>query len=221
MSTLVLRCGDVPVPIALASLELITTQSIPTMEEIDQFTPLLDATTQPRLIVLGSDGALAAVLTGFMRSERLHVEIGYVPTDKSPASRIYKTGTGSAAATKVLEGKATPMPLIRDDTGTVLVGAAVIAGQGGSTLEGEAYVDDDRMFSGVAAAVHVAPTAGLPGLRSYVDRGRTLRTKRWLSGRAMQLGTPGAIVTRDGVRSHRVVTRSTFYRHSDEWLLVV
>ena len=156
-----------------------------------------------------------------MRSDRLSVEIGYVPSEKSPASRIYRTGTGSAAAAKALNGTPTPVPLIRDDTGTVLVGSAVIAGEGGTSIIGEAYVDDRRMFNGTVAAVHVAPTATMPGLRAYVDRGRTLRTRKWVAGRAMQLGTPGAVITRDSVRSHRVVTRSTFYRHSDEWLLVV
>jgi hypothetical protein len=34
------------------------------------------------------------------------------------------------------------------------------------------------------------------------------------------LGTTGAIVIRDGVPAARPVRRSTFYRHTEGWLLV-
>jgi hypothetical protein len=44
--------------------------------------------------------------------------------------------------------------------------------------------------------------------------------RRWVTGRAAQLGTTGAVVTRDGVAGQRPVKRSTFYRHTKGWLLV-
>jgi hypothetical protein len=44
--------------------------------------------------------------------------------------------------------------------------------------------------------------------------------RRWVSGRAAQLGTTGALVVRDGVCGTRTVKRSTFYRHIEDWLLV-
>ena len=47
--------------------------------------------------MLGDDAALAAVLTRLMRTERLHVELGYVPVEQSDGSRAYQTGTGAAA----------------------------------------------------------------------------------------------------------------------------
>ncbi|MET8774127.1 hypothetical protein AB0H49_19195 [Nocardia sp. NPDC050713] len=218
MSTHVLRCDGAPVPIALAALPTTVTAAIPDTAVIDELLPVLAADSLPRLIVLGEDAALAAVLTHLMRTERLHVEIGYVPIDKTYGSRAYQTGTGNAAAKRAIEGKARETPLIRDDTGKVLVGRATITGPEGGKLEGEAYVDDTQLFSGKVTAMHISPTLHMPGVRATVRKG--LRKRRWVEGRAAQLGTPGAVVTRDGILTERTVPRSTFYRHNETWLLV-
>ncbi|MFF0528409.1 hypothetical protein ACFYT3_08460 [Nocardia amikacinitolerans] len=218
MSTHVLRCDGAPVPIALAALPTTQTAAIPDTAVIDELLPVLAADSLPRLIVLGEDAALAAVLTHLMRTERLHVEIGYVPIDKTYGSRAYQTGTGNAAAKRAIEGKARATPLIRDDTGKVLVGRATITGPEGGKLEGEAYVDDIQLFSGKVTAMHISPTLHMPGVRATVRKG--LRKRRWVEGRAAQLGTPGAVVTRDGILTERTVPRSTFYRHNETWLLV-
>ncbi|PRC41933.1 peptidase M50, partial [Mycobacterium sp. ITM-2017-0098] len=55
--------------------------------------------------------------------------------------------------------------------------------------------------------------------RAGVVSGRG-RPRRWVSGRAAQLGTTGAIVVRDGEQLPRPVRRSTFYRHTEGWLRV-
>jgi hypothetical protein len=47
-----------------------------------------------------------------------------------------------------------------------------------------------------------------------------MRPRRWVTGRAVQLGTTGALVVRDGVAAPRPVRRSTFYRHTQGWLAV-
>jgi hypothetical protein len=86
-------------------------------------------------------------------------------------------------------------------------------------LHGEAVVDDTTLFDGDVGWVRVEPTAVMPGLRAAVVTGRGDR-KRWVSGRAAQLGTTGARVVRDGVPDGRTVKRSTFYRHVKGWLLV-
>ncbi|MGK8511445.1 hypothetical protein ACRS5S_26620 [Nocardia asiatica] len=218
MSTHVLRCDGAPVPIALAALPTTQTAAVPDPAVIDELLPVLAADSLPRLIVLGEDAALAAVLTHLMRTERLHVEIGYVPVERTYGSRAYQTGTGNAAAKRAIEGRAVETPLVRDDTGKVLAGRAVITGLGGDKLEGEAYVDDTLLFSGIVTAMHVSPCLEPPGVRATVRKG--FRKRRWVEGRAAQLGTPGAIVTRDGVRADRPVPRSTFYRHHEPWLLV-
>ncbi|MFC8526492.1 hypothetical protein [Nocardia sp. NPDC057227] len=218
MSTHVLRCADAPVPIALASQPTTQTDPVPAKSLVDELLPVLATDSKPRLIVLGADAALAAVLTHLMRTERLHVEIGYVPVDKTYGSRAYQTGTGNAAAKRALEGKAAEAPLIRDDTGTVLVGRATLTGPDGGALEGEVYVDEERLFTGTVPALLVSPSIEEPGVRACVRR--RFRRRRWLEGRAAQLGTPGAVVTRDGIPNDRVVKRASFYRHHEPWLLV-
>jgi hypothetical protein len=218
LSTHVLRCNGAPVPIALASLPTTQTAAIPTPANIDELLPVLAADSLPRLIVLGEDAGLAAVLTHLLRTTRLHVEIGYVPVDRTYGSRAYQTGTGSAAAKRALKGKPKPTPLIRDDTGKVLVGRATVTGPGGAGLEGEGYVDETPLFSGKVAALHISPTLEMPGVRATVLR--RLRRRRWVAGRAVQLGTPGAVVTRDGIADDHTVPRSSFYRHNEPWLLV-
>ena len=65
--------------------------------------------------------------------------------------------------------------------------------------------------------MRIEPTPQLPGLRASALTGR-MRPRRWVTGRAAQLGTTGALVVRDGVPAPRPVRRSTFYRHTQGWL---
>lgn len=218
LSTRVLRCADSPVPIALAAAPTTQTAAVPDTTLIDELLPVLAADSLPRLIVLGGDAALAAVLTHLMRTERLHVEVGFVPVENTYAADAYQLGTGNSAARRALQGTAEKVPLIRDDTGTVLVGRAKITGVDGALLTGEAYVDETRLFSGDVRAMFVSPTLEMPGVRACVPR--RFRRRRWITGRAAQLGTPGAVITRDGVPSEKTVPRSSFYRHHEPWLLV-
>jgi hypothetical protein len=157
-----------------------------------------------RLIVVGSDADLAAVLTTLLRAEKLDVEIGFV---------AHRRG-----ARRAVSGNAQRVPLIRDDTGQAIVGAATWRGVDGP-LHGEAVVDDTTLFDGDVAAVRIEPTGVMPGLRAAVLTGRG-RPRRWVAGRAAQLGTTGAVVVRDGFAAPRPVRRSTFYRHVKGWLLV-
>ncbi|KMO72615.1 hypothetical protein MOBUDSM44075_03958 [Mycolicibacterium obuense] len=75
------------------------------------------------------------------------------------------------------------------------------------------------LFDGEVTGVRVEPTRQLPGLRAAVETGRW-RPRRWVAGRAAQLGTTGAQVVRDGAPGPRPVRRSTFYRHTQGWLRV-
>lgn len=161
-----------------------------------------------RVIVLGSpanpDADLAAVLTRLIRSDLLDVEVAPV------GSWLGARRAVSAAARRV--------PLIRDETGTALVGSALwLPPEGAQSVQGEGVVDDVVLFDGEVAAVRIEPTPDLPGLRAAVLRGPR---RRWVSGRAAQLGTTGARVVRDGVPGQRSVKRSTFYRHTTGWLRV-
>ena len=156
-----------------------------------------------RLIVVGSDADLAAVLTRLLRADRLDVEVGHA--------------TGWRTARRARGGTPRRVPLIRDETGHVVTGSAEWRGENGAALRGEAVVDDTWLFDGEVSGVRIEPTQAMPGLRARVTgRGR----QRWVAGRAAQLGTTGALVIRDGVLAQRSVRRSTFYRHTDGWLLV-
>jgi hypothetical protein len=160
-----------------------------------------------RVVVVGSDADLAAVLTRLLRSDRLDVEVGHVrrPWDAHPARTR----------------EAQRVPLIRDETGTVIVRAAywLPPDQNARTIHGEAVTDDTLLFDGEVSGVRIQPTRTMPGLRASVLTNR-MRPKRWVTGRAAQLGTDAALVVRDGVPAPRPVRRSTFYRHTEGWLLV-
>ena len=164
-----------------------------------------------RVAVLGSDADLAAVLTRLMRSELLDVEVAHV---RDGPRRWWD-------ARQVIVGTARRVPLIRDDTGTVVVGSATwLPPDRAAALHGEAVVDDAVLFDGDVAGVRVEPTATLPGLRARVLRTGVLSRGPWISGRAAQLGTTGVRVMRDGVPAGRELRRSTFYRHTTGWLRV-
>jgi hypothetical protein len=179
-----------------------------------------------RIVVVGTDKDLAAVLTTLLKTEKLGVEVAFVPRRRTAATRAYGLPTGRRAARAALAHTATRVPLIRDDSGRALVGAGLWVGEPGpekgaspSTLHGEAVVDDTVLFDGEATAVRIEPIGMMPGLRATVLSSR-LRPKRWVTGRAAQLGTTGAFVVRDGDPSTRAVRRSTFYRHTEGWLAV-
>jgi hypothetical protein len=160
-----------------------------------------------RVVVVGSDTDLAAVLTRLLRVDRLDVEVGHV---RRPWN-----------ARRARTGEAQRVPLIRDETGTVIVRAAywLPPDQNARTIRGEAVTDDTLLFDGEVTGVRIEPTPTMPGLRASVLSGR-MRPKRWVTGRAAQLGTDAALVVRDGVPAPRPVRRSTFYRHTEGWLLV-
>ena len=184
---------------------------------------LLDALAprHRRLVVVGDDADLAAVLTGLLHTDRLDVEVGYAPPTRTRGTRAYGLSAGLRAARRARHGTARRVPLIRDDTGSVIVGRAgwlPAESMIPAMIRGEAIVDDTVLFDGAAAAVWIEPTLAPPGLRACVPDGRPWR--RWVAGRAAQLGTTGAAVVRDGIAAPRTVRRSTFYRNVEGWLLV-
>jgi hypothetical protein len=189
----VLLFGDRRLPRALAGL---------TVRRPDDIDAVIAATR--RLIVVGSDAELASVLTRLLRLDRLDVEVGHVPR--------------RLGARRARDGTARRVPLIRDETGHVIVAAAEWRGDVGA-LHGEAVIDDTVLFDGDVPGVRIEPTPTMPGLRAAVLSGRG-RPRRWVTGRAAQLGTTEARVIRDGIRAPRPVKRSTFYRHTEGWLRV-
>jgi hypothetical protein len=182
----------------------------------------IDAVIGPyrRLVVVGADADLAAVLSRLLRAERLDVEVAFVPRRRTSATRVYRLPAGRRAARRARLGTARRVTLIRDETGAVIVGRAGWLPPGDrQPLHGEAVVDDTPLFDGDVAGVRIEPTLAVPGLRASLDGAHRL-WRRWLPGRAVQLGSTGVVVVRDGVRAARSARRSTFYRHVEGWILV-
>ena len=146
--------------------------------------------------------------------------MAYAPRRRTPATRIYRLPAGRRAARRAVSGSAARVTLIRDETGAVIVGRARWLADGDAQpLHGEAVVDDTQLFDGDVAGVRIEPTLDVPGLRASLDGAHRV-WRRWLPGRAVQLGCTGVVVVRDGVRAARSARRSTFYRHVEGWLLV-
>jgi hypothetical protein len=221
-----------------ASVALLTcTDGLPARADVD---PLLTGSVR-RIVVEGTDAGLAAVLVRLLRRDRLDVELAYVPTDRrSAAARLWALPHGAAAVELARDGTARPAPLVRDDTGGVLVGRGEIG-----AVHGEAYCDGLLVLRGSARRLVVTPwpdAAPSPGgIDAPAPAGVAVRASHWGTlpdgrdrpvpptartgrgaalGRAVQLGCLPATVVHDGVAHPRTVTRWAWYRHVADWLLV-
>ena len=176
-----------------------------------------------RLVVAGDDADLAAVLQRLLRSDRLDVELAYLPARRSDAAKTWGLPSDAALA---FEGKASSVPLVRDDSGGVLVGRGEVRG-----IRGECYCDDVLVLRGSAPRLVVAP--GLGGVAVRAGRmGRlpdgavhpvpptATKGRGSAVGRTAQLGGEPMTVITDGVAHPRQVRRWTWYRHTTDWLLV-
>lgn len=129
-----------------------------------------------RVIVSGTDAALAAVLTRAMRADYLWAEIAYVPADPhSPASVCWGLAPfGAAEATTfAVEAPVAPAACVRNDTGDVIAGSASIyRGDGAGEFVGEVVVDSHTLIYNERAAARffgqfgarLVPTMDAPGI---------------------------------------------------------
>jgi hypothetical protein len=189
--------------------------------------PVLAEHEPRRVVVAGTDADLAAVLQRLLRTGRLGTEVAYLPVARSsPVARTWGLPTGRAAATLALGGSAAAVPLVRDDSGGVLVGRGAVRG-----LVGEAYCDGHLVLRGATPWLVAMPVDG--GIAVHAGRGRRRPDGRMRPvaprapagrgsalGRAVQLGGEPCTVESDGVAHPREVRRWAWYRHTDDWLLV-
>ncbi|OLF13263.1 hypothetical protein [Actinophytocola xanthii] len=219
MGALILGCGGAVTSADWAILAATTgslvreTPATPGRADLD---PLLKGLSGEDVVVHGSDADLAAVVLRLLRLDRLDVRVGYVPTSPtSPVARLWRLPADRVRA--ALAGSAHPVPLIRDDVGGVLLGLGVLA-----PVNGTVFCDDAVPLRGTAKRVEVAPDpAGGPGLSVTVVRRAFLRDRRhtW-TGRAVQFGSDPVVPVRDGVPHPRPMTRWTWYRHTQDLLVV-
>jgi hypothetical protein len=181
----------------------------------------IDELLTGRVLVVGDDADLAAVVLRLLRRDRLgSVELAFRPAAATAATRLWGLPHGeltASALTALAEAPAVPVPLVRDDNGGVLVGTGRL-----EPVRGAVYVDEHKVLGGDALRVEVTPDA-VRGVRvTVVRRGRLPWTTRssTTTGRAVQIGTRPTTVTRDGVPHPREMDRWTWYRHTQPLLLV-
>lgn len=95
-----------------------------------------------RVVVVGSDAALSAVLTRAMRADFLWVEFGYVPVEPSPAATNWALPVGAGAFPLAVHGAVNPAPLIRSDRGLAVAGSALLEDFAHGEYTGEIIVDN-------------------------------------------------------------------------------
>ncbi len=215
-------------------------QARPDVEHLGQPQPAPQQPAEPwRIIVVGSDAALSAVLSRLMKIDALWAEIGFVPTDPdSVAARNFGIPTEPTAAWRLAcYGSPRPSCLIRDDKGSVIAGHATISDPEDLQLVGEIIVDDARLHHnenhsparrGLFGA-RVVPMVDAPGIAAVrLSTSLAPARGRWwlrrstagerdasslLTGRAVQAGGPQLRVSIDGVARPKPVEAVTFYRH--------
>lgn len=184
----------------------------PGKAEID---PLLAAHPDVPLIVTGTDADLSAVVVRLLRKGKLAgTPVGLVPVGPSEAARRWCLPAEADRALEVASSAPPrPVPLVRDDAGGVLVGKGTFG-----ALRGMAYCDDTLALRGPARLIEVRPDREL-GLVVRVRRGR-LKGVETFAARAFQLACAPARPTSDGVVHPRPVERWTWYRHTEDLLLI-
>ena len=202
-----------------------------------------EVTERVRLIVHGSDAALATIVAKLMRIDALWVQVAFIPLfpDTSPVARnwgLLPDANPEQHLQFALESAVRPTTLIRDDHGQVVLGAAEITGPNGASGEmiGEAIVDSSVLYnydpqraqmSAFTHGLRMMPTMGAPGLVAVPLPAPENKKGGWwtrwrrkeniqppvLEGRALQTGGVDLQVTRDGLAHPRALKSVTFYRH--------
>jgi hypothetical protein len=208
----------------LVDREGVTVHVLPARPGKDDVDPLLvdvgPAAGHDRVVVIGDDPDLAAVVLRLLRTERLaDVPVGFVPmSEDSEVAVTWDLPTDRGRALDVaLSAEPDRVPLIRDDNGGVLVGLGRIG-----PLRGVVYCDDSRILRGPAKVVRVVPHAADGGgiEVSVAHRGLFNRRQRISHGRAVEIGCLPTRVIKDGIRHDRPVKRWNWYRHTEDLRLI-
>lgn len=232
MTTTALSCGNVeretrPVDTDVRWFDLPAT---PARTEVD---PLIKEATG-RIVVHGTDSDLATVVLRVLRKERLaELSIGYIPVGKSAVANLWGIPVGGFA--QALREPARATPLIRDDSGGVLLGHGAI-----EPITGQVYCDDRMLLNGPALGliatpdpraeplskptddpIATQPPPPMDGVIATVTRRGMLRRKRLSArGRAVQASCEEATVVHDGITHPRGAQRWAWYRHTRDLLFV-
>ena len=163
------------------------------------------------LVVRGPVPALAGALAALQAAGRTaDVPVSWEPADDAPSRGLARDlGIGS--------GGERELSLVRDDHGGVLLqhGRYEAAERGrlplAARLGVQAHHDDARVADGMVARIDVRPDWRAVDTIRVVVSPQLMRPPRRSTGRALQLASDPAQVTRDGVVYPRPVSRWTWY----------
>lgn len=220
MGGLVLACGSHTPQSLAGDDEVIRLPATPGKRDVD---PLLaEHGTEQHWIVAGTDADLAAVVLRLLRKERLATtRVGFVPSERDSAfARRWAIPTAvDDALALARDGEVRPVPLLRDDSGGVLLGKGRIA-----PVRAAVYCDEHLLLHGRARSIEVTPSGPeQAGIVARLVSPGLLRRTRTRTSRAVQLGcAPDSPVapTVDGVTRQRAVQRWTWYRHTEDLRLI-
>lgn len=174
-----------------------------------------------RVVVVGTDAALAAVVTRLMRIDALWIGVGFVPAGDTGASVVAQNwqlpaqdAPSLAALNFAMTAPLRPTSIVRDDAGIVTLGSAEIF-HPGTELVGEVIVDSETLFMNESAArwegragafgVRLVPTVEEPGLAATrlltpstwdeESTGRTLRRRLFRQNLAPGEVDPSAVLS--------------------------
>ncbi|MGY1801801.1 hypothetical protein ACI78T_00790 [Blastococcus sp. SYSU D00922] len=163
------------------------------------------------LRVRGPVAGLAAVLTVLLKAQRTaQVPVAWEPAgDKASLALARDIGVGT--------GGPRDLCLVRDDHGGVLLhhGRVEAAGDGRRSLSRriglQAHHDDIKVADGEITRIDVRPDWRAVDTIGVTVMLQPLRPTRQTSGRALQIASDPARITRDGVPFPRPVHRWTWY----------
>lgn len=163
------------------------------------------------LRVRGPVAGLAAVLTVLLKAQRTaRVPVAWEPAgDKASLALALDIGVGT--------GEPRDLCLVRDDHGGVLLhhGRVEAAGDGRRSLSRriglQAHHDDIKVADGEITRIDVRPDWRAVDTIGVTVMLQPLRPTRQTSGRALQIASDPARITRDGVPFPRPVHRWTWY----------
>lgn len=173
----------------------------------------IDPALTDRVVVVGDDADLAAVVLRLLRKDLLgQVVLGFVPVAAGPVSARFGLPIGAAAVPIALDGDERGVVLVRDDVGGVLLAEGRIA-----PVSGPVYVDEHRLDDIPTPELLVRPhdPTGVTVTATRRRRFGLGRPGTTLTGRATQIAGPGMRIIRDGVPYPREMDRWTWYRHTE------
>jgi hypothetical protein len=223
MGATVLACGradGVLTSVVLSDRPDVTVHRVPAQPGRTDVDHLLDQVGEDtdRLVVVGEDADLAAVVLRVLRTNRLaHTSVGFAPLSvNSAAAEVWGLPrNGDRALEFALTAEPRRVPLVRDGNGGVLIGRGRIG-----PLRGVAYCDETMVLRGPARSIQVAPH--VTGIQVTVTHARMLRSLAdTVRCRAFELGCLPTVVVSDGVPHDRPVHRWHWYRHTEDLRLVV